>query len=402
MTNQTPNDPQHDKQPPETSDQSALNAEKPATDTDNPDMQQPEKTPESPQAVKAKKRWYRRLWLWFVIILIALVSFLAVLTTTDEGSRRLLEAITRSQNMISYQYSGGNFQEGLVLKNVKVTLAEVDVTVEQAILQIGWRAIVQKELHFRYASLKNIQVIKKTPPSDEPFAFSHLKLPFTLRFDQAFVHGLDIQTAPKSHVKFNQIVLKDALWSGDELSLEDSSLVMPFLSVRDVTGQIKFNKKYPLHVDGQLVLPALDSINAGRIFLAARGDLDTLRAGVAIATPDILSGQVIAHPVRKDVPFQGKLHWKDFNWPVAADQALFSKSGEAQINGNALGVAVLLKTDLAGKSIPYGEYQSSLKTDFKKLDIETFNGALMGGTLESQLASARHQCPQKQHEFPAL
>jgi translocation and assembly module TamB len=384
MTNQTPNDPQHDKQPPETSDQSALNAEKPATDTDNPDMQQPEKTPESPQAVKAKKRWYRRLWLWFVIILIALVSFLAVLTTTDEGSRRLLEAITRSQNMISYQYSGGNFQEGLVLKNVKVTLAEVDVTVEQAILQIGWRAIVQKELHFRYASLKNIQVIKKTPPSDEPFAFSHLKLPFTLRFDQAFVHGLDIQTAPKSHVKFNQIVLKDALWSGDELSLEDSSLVMPFLSVRDVTGQIKFNKKYPLHVDGQLVLPALDSINAGRIFLAARGDLDTLRAGVAIATPDILSGQVIAHPVRKDVPFQGKLHWKDFNWPVAADQALFSKSGEAQINGNALGVAVLLKTDLAGKSIPYGEYQSSLKTDFKKLDIETFNGALMGGTLESQ------------------
>lgn len=369
MTNQTPDDQQQEN------NQSNL---------ENQPAVQGQLEHESPQEVIQKKRWYRRVWLWIVLFLIILVSMVALLTMTNEGSRRLLETITASQKMISYQYEGGNFQEGIILKNITVTLAAVDVHVKQAVLRVGWRAIAQKQLHFSYASLKEIRVIKKTPPSDEPFAFNHLKLPFTLRFDKAFVHGLDIQTKPGSHVKFNEIVLKEALWSGDELSLEDSSLVLPYLSVRDVTGQIKFHEKYPLHVDGQVVIPALNSIKADQIFVAARGDLDTLRAGVAISTPDLLTGQMVAHPVRKDVPFKGGLHWKNFNWPMAPEQQLYSKAGEAQINGNALGIAVLLQTDLAGKSIPYGEYQSSLDTNFKQLDIKTLNGTLMGGTLQSQ------------------
>lgn len=331
-----------------------------------------------------KRSWFRRLLLWLLVLFIALVALLGILTTTDEGSRRLLGMITSSQHMIKYEYGGGNFQEGLLLYNVEVKLTAVDVHVQKAMLKIGWRAIVQKELHFRYASLSNIKVIKKTPPSDDPFEFKALKLPFTLRFDSAFVHNLDIQTKPGSNIKLNDIVLRDALWSGDELSLEQSSLVLPYLSVRDVTGRIQFRDKYPLHVDAKLLVPSLNSINIQQIFVAARGDLDTVKAGLAIVAPDLLTGSVVAHPVRKDVPFSGRLDWESFHWPLASAQHLFSKKGEAQISGNASDLSIVVNTDLAGSSLPYGEYQSQLTTDFKGLTIQAFNGQLMGGTLQSQ------------------
>lgn len=340
--------------------------------------------PPMPPAKKAKKRWWRRVVLWLLFLLIALVTAVGLMTMTDEGSRRLLGFITSSQNMIQYDYAGGNFQDGLELNNIRVVLQDVDVHVKSAMLKIGWRAVVQKELHFRYASATGVKVINKKPPNDEPFQFKALKLPFTLRLDKAFVHGLDIQSKPGSDVVLNEIILNQALWSGDELSLEDSSLVLPYLSARDVTGRMQFKDKYPLHLDGLLQIPALSSMNMHNIQVAARGDLDTIKAGVAVATPDLLTGSLIAHPVRKDVPFSGKLLWQNFNWPVAAEQNLFSKQGEAIIEGTDKGLSVVLNTDLAGKDIPYGEYQSTLNTDFHGLNIDAFTGQLMGGKLQAK------------------
>lgn len=335
--------------------------------------------------LKRKKSWWRRIILWILVLLIVLVAVVGSMTMTDAGSRRLLEFVTSSQQMIQYEYAGGNFQDGLALNNIKVTLTDVDVHVKSAMLKIGWRAVVQKELHFRNASVTGVKVIKKTPSTDEPFQFKALKLPFTLRLDKAYVHGLDIQTKPGGgDVVLNEIILNKALWSGDELSLEDSSLVLPYLSVRDVTGRMQFKDKYPLHVDGQLQIPALSSINMQNIMVAARGDLDTIKAGLAVATPDLITGKLIAHPVRKDVPFSGTLLWQDFNWPMALEQKLFSKKGEAIIEGTDKALSIVLNTDLAGKDVPYGEYQATLKTDFHGLDIDSLNGQLMGGKLLAQ------------------
>lgn len=41
--------------------------------------------------------------------------------------------------------------------------------------------------------------------------------------------------------------------------------------------------------------------------MAARGSLDTLQAGVATTTPDLLTGWVVLHPVRHEVPMKGAL-----------------------------------------------------------------------------------------------
>lgn len=353
-------------------------------DSSNPleNAQQPEQPPQTPLP---KKRYYLRwILLFLVLVLAALVGTIGWMTTTTEGSKRLLAILTSRLSWVTYQYAGGNFQDGLRLSNVKVATKAVDIYVKEGMLKIGWRALVNKELHFRYASLNDLKVVKKTPPSDKPFDFKQLKLPVTLRFDEAFVHGLSIQTKPESVIRFSEIVLHEAVWSGTELALKDSSVTLPALRAQEVTGKIVFEGKYPLHVDGVVLIPALKNLNIQHINVAARGNLDTLIAGLSLAQPHGVRGQVVLHPVEKNVPFKGYLNWKNLNWPVAQNQELFSKSGDVSVEGSTLGLIANIQTDLVGKSIPQGNYVAQLATNYQGLTLNALNGRLMGGTLQTQ------------------
>lgn len=339
-----------------------------------------------PQKLPKKHRRLRWILLIVVAVLLALVAVVAYMTTTEQGSKKLLALLTSRQTLVTYTFKSGNLQKGVILTNIKVSTKAVDVLAQQAIVKIGWRALASRELHFRYASIDELKIIKKTPPSDKPFDFKQLKLPVTLRFDEGFVHGLSIQTKPTSTFRFNEVVLHDAVWSGTKLEMENSSLKLPYLMAQEITGKIEFHDKYPLHVNGQLIIPGLKNLNVQRIFVAGRGDVDNLRVGLAIPTskPGFMKGQVLLHPVRKDVPYSGQLDWRNFKWPMAPAQNLFSKSGGAIIEGTTSGLTANLQTDLSGKSIPTGDYQAQLATNFKSLDIRALNGRLMDGTLQTQ------------------
>ena len=58
--------------------------------------------------------------------------------------------------------------------------------------------------------------------------------------------------------------------------------------------------------------------------MAARGSLDTLQA-VATTTPDLLTGWVVLHPVRHEVP-GGALLLKNYHLPLLVEQKLFAKT----------------------------------------------------------------------------
>lgn len=377
-----------DKTPAVAGDHSALQDSGQNNADSQPPHQLPDQTPQkqSPQKLPKKHRRFRLILLIVVAALLGLVATVAYMTSTEEGSKKLLALLTSRQSLVTYTFKSGNLQKGVILTNIKVTTKSVDVLAEQAIVKIGWRALISRELHFRYASIDELKIIKKTPPSDKPFDFKQLKLPVTLRFDQGFVHGLSIQSTPTSNFRFDDVVLHDAVWSGTKLEMTNSSIKLPYLMAQQITGKIEFHDKYPLHIDGQLMIPALKNLNVQRMFIAGRGDVDTLRVGVAIPTnkPGFMKGRIVLHPVRKDVPYNGQLDWRNFKWPVAPAQALFSKSGGAMIKGTTAGLSADLQTDLSGKSIPAGEYQAQLATNFKSLDIRALNGRLMDGTLQTQ------------------
>ncbi|MCU4356862.1 translocation/assembly module TamB domain-containing protein [Acinetobacter ursingii] len=338
------------------------------------DVEQPA-TPTPPK----KRRILRNALLTLLIVIVFLVAALGVMFTTDRGSKFLLDRVMERQHILSYEYDGGNLLKGIILKNIWVKLKDLDVKIDKADVSLGWRAILSKEIHLRRADVRNLQIISHSPPSNEPFKFSEIKLPFVLRLNEAEIDHLVIQTV-KSKVDFHDIYLEDAVWSGTELKFENSRMNMGYLAVDNATGKMTFNGKYPLNARADLIIPSLKSLNIDTIKVAANGSLDTIKAGVATNTPDLLTGWVVVHPVREGVPMHGQLNFKNYHWPLLTEQKLFSKDGTAKFKGNVDKLDLDLATDLKGENIPEGQYTSLMSTDLVNgLDIHDFNGQLMQG-----------------------
>ncbi|WP_180081762.1 translocation/assembly module TamB domain-containing protein [Acinetobacter sp. YH12201] len=345
-------------------------------------MAEVEQQPETETPRPKKRRILKSVLFTLLIVFMLLIASFAVMFSTDKGSKFLLDRVLERQQIIHYEYEGGNLLSGIILKNILVTLKPVDVKIDRADVTLGWRAILKKEIHLNRADVRNLQIITKHPPSDKPFKFNEIRLPFVLRLDTADVDHLLIKTASAS-VKFHDIHLNDALWSGTELKFEDSRMDMGYLSVKNATGNMKFEGKYPLHAVGDLNIPALHkNLNIHDIKVVATGSLDTIQAGVATNTPDLLTGWVVVHPVRKHVPMFGELNFKKYHWPLLKEQELYTKNGVAKFNGDIQRLNVDAITDLSGKNIPQGQYNGSMHTDLvHQLDISNLNGQLMSGAV---------------------
>ena len=345
-------------------------------------MAEVEQQPETETPRPKKRRILRSVLFTLLIVFVLLIASFAVMFSTDKGSKFLLDRVLERQQIIHYEYEGGNLLSGIILKNILVTLKPVDVKIDRADVTLGWRAILKKEIHLNRADVRNLQIISKHPPSDKPFKFNEIRLPFVLRLDTADVDHLLIKTASSS-VKFHDIHLNNALWSGTELKFEDSRMDMGYLSVKNASGNMKFEGKYPLDAVGDLNIPALHkSLNIHDIKVVAIGSLDTIQAGVATNTPDLLTGWVVLHPVRKHVPMFGELKFKNYHWPLLTEQKLYTKKGVAKFNGDIQRLNIDAITDLSGKNIPQGQYNGSMHTDLvHQLDISNINGQLMNGAV---------------------
>src|SRR5690606_40784868 len=94
-----------------------------------------------------KRRILRSILLSVLFSLIFLLSVLALLFSTNQGSKFLLDQVLQRQQIIHYEYEGGNLWRGIILKNVLVSLKSVDVKIDRADVKLGWRAIIKKEIH---------------------------------------------------------------------------------------------------------------------------------------------------------------------------------------------------------------------------------------------------------------
>ena len=344
-------------------------------------MAEVEQQPETPVTPPKKRRILRSVLLSLLLMLVLLVSALVAMFSTDRGSKFLLDSVLQRQEIIHYEYEGGNLWRGIILRNIIVSLKPVDVKIDRADVILGWRAILDKEIHLNRADVRNLRIYPKGPPSDDPFKFNEIRLPFVLRLDTADVDHLLIQTASGTQVDFYDIHLNNALWSGTELKFEDSNIDMEYLNVRNATGDMKFEGKYPLNVVGDLNIPSLhNSLNIHDIKVVGKGTLDTIQAGVATNTPDLLTGWVVLHPMRKEVPMFGELQFKDYRWPILTEQELFTNAGVAKFKGDIKRLNIDVNTDLSGKHIPKGQYTGLMYTDLvHQLNISNLNAQLMQG-----------------------
>ncbi len=329
-----------------------------------------------------KRRMGRSIVLTLGIVVLLLVSAVLVMFSTDRGSKFLLDRVLEQQKIISYQYESGNLLHGIILKNIWVNLKAVDVKIDRADVTLGWRAVIHKEIHLHTADVKNLQIIYKKPPSNKEFQFAPIRLPFALYVDRADLDHLLIKTS-KAAVDFYDIQLNEASWLGTELKFTDSRMDMGYLAVRNASGMIRFDGKYPLHAVGDVNLPALRNLNIHDIRVVAKGSLDTIAAGVETYTPDLLTGWIVLHPVRQGVPMFGQVKFKDYEWPLLLEQKLFTKNGLAKFQANTRGMDIQVQSDLSGKYIPRGQYQAQMHTDYvRQLDVQSLTGQVMSGTVK--------------------
>ncbi|RLL31614.1 hypothetical protein D9K80_14775 [Acinetobacter cumulans] len=335
-------------------------------------------------SVPKRRRILRSVLLTLGFIIVSLVAALAVMFSTDKGSKFLLDRVLERQQIIQYEYEGGNLWRGIILRNVLVSLKPVDVKIDRADVKLGWRAILNKEIHLSHADVRNLQIITKLPPSDTPFSYSDIRLPFVLRVDDADVDYMLIKTH-SAGVDFYDIHLNDALWSGTKLEFKDSRVDMGYLAVRGATGSMDFTGRYPIHADAVVNLPSLrESLNIHDINVAARGTLESIQAGVATNTPDLLTGWAVVRPMDHHVPMKGALKFKNYNWPLLTDFKLHSKKGVAEFQGNIDRLDLNVRTDLKGKDLPEGQYSAIMHTDLiHQLNIDDLNAQLMQGAVSA-------------------
>jgi hypothetical protein len=73
------------------------------------------------------------------------------------------------------------------------------------------------------------------------------------------------------------VILKDAVWAGDTLSLQDSSLHHAAIVVQNISGTMSFRDRYPLDVTATALIPALKPYHVPRLSAHATGSLDTIK-----------------------------------------------------------------------------------------------------------------------------
>jgi translocation and assembly module TamB len=316
-------------------------------------------------------------------VLLLLVVAMGILAHSDRGSRWLLDVIMSRQNLLQYQYQRGNLVDGLSLKNIGIKVKDIEVNIDHAEVRPGWRALMSRELHFSMVKADRVQVINHGPASTQPFKFTPISLPFKLRLDRAQVQQLQIQTASAA-VGLAQIDARGVLWSKSKISVKQAALSRGDLRLEQLRGWIDFRDQYPISAKAQLRIPALRALRADKIQLAVGGDLDSLRAGVATATPQVISGYVIGHPVRKNFPLQGQVSWRKFHWPLLSAQQLYSEQGKLLLSGDLRRLDMALESDLSAQGLPQGHYQAKMYTDLKQLQIEQLLGEVMQGQLDVQ------------------
>lgn len=336
--------------------------------------------PQAPQQTPKKRSILRGVIYSFVFIFVCLLASIVVMVSTDKGSKFLLDRVLSTQSLIQYQYESGNIVQGIILKNIRIGLTDLEIKVDRADVSLGWRAIVSREIHLRRANISNLQVINSAPPSNEPFKFSPIKLPFVLRLDTVNLDKLVIKNG-ETAIDFKQVYLEDGLWSGTKLTFADAKMDMGYLALKSASGSMTFEGKYPIDAKAVIDIPALHSLNMKDIHIHARNSLDTLRVGVATETPDMLTAWAVLHPVRPNVPMVGAANLKDYHWPLLQDQELLSKQGIIKFSGDTQSLTLDLDTDISGKDIPEGQYSATMVTDLvNQLNIQQFNAQLMDGS----------------------
>jgi len=342
-----------------------------------------------------RKRTLLRVLISFVCIVIGIVALLILslfaLAGSNSGTAWLLGTISAHQHLVSYQYVRGNLQTGVTLNHFKVDLEHTEISAKQIVASLGWRAILEGQVHLSRAKIDDLVIHSKTLSTGKPFLYSPIKLPVVLRLNEGVVNGMTIsqvvrdpvtqKIVPRIDVVFSKLVIRDAIWRDDLLALSNSSIQDSSSFIADkVSGTMQFTQHYPIRLNGMLTIPLLQHEGFPSIKTQVTGDLEEIHGQLNALTKDPFAGKVVIRPMDHILGINGQVNWSDFHWPITPSENFYSKAGQALISSSQHGLHVDVKTDFVGSNVPVGQYDVKLFTDYHGLDIQSLNAKIAQGT----------------------
>ena len=94
----------------------------------------------------------------------------------------LLDWVAQRQHWVSYRYQGGTLRHGLILQQIRFENAKVRVLADQAVVKLGWRALLawrgrsavlrQGEIRFHHAPGQHALLFERRLPGQAPIVLA--------------------------------------------------------------------------------------------------------------------------------------------------------------------------------------------------------------------------------------
>lgn len=330
---------------------------------------------------------------WLVYLLRAVMVFLVAMALmlvllfyamgTQGGTKFLLEKIALETGT-SLKYSEGNLRDGVWVSEVKIAQGEdIEILVDRAYVQLGWRAVLARQVHLVDTQINQVEVINKKPPTGEPFDYATIDLPVTIKLENTHAKQIVYRQATKEPVYLHDIHIKDGLWSGTSVTLNGANIrYNDAVTVSNIDGSIDLTGDYPLDVKADVAVSAITKVYVGTLHTHATGTLKRTVGTIRSKYNDHdIKGEFVAQGLDDNSPFSARLDFDKVILPYAAEQNITLSDGTITADGVVSNIELRINSDLTAKDIPSGRYRGRGVVRDGGMDIPFLRADTPSGTL---------------------
>lgn len=332
---------------------------------------------------RPKRAWFLRALMAVILCVVLAFLCLYVVLGTVSGSRWLLGVIADKVGM-TLTYEQGNLREGVWASGIYVPAGEtVSVHIDKAHLKLGWRAVLTRQLHVREADIGVVRVVDTKPSSDTPFDYATVKTPVSLFLENTRIERLSIEKQGSAPVLLDKIDVVSATWQDSQVYFDGVGVeIDQEVSVSKATGKIDLAGDYPLYLEADVRVYRLDEHYVSPLSLMAVGSLRrTAGTVMTYYNDEVVTGDFVVSPLEKGTPFSATLRFDKLALPYAKEQAITMTDGMVQASGTYDKIELRTNSQLDGKDIPKGRYQTRANLTSWGMDIEYLKATTSDGVL---------------------
>lgn len=310
----------------------------------------------------ANSTWLVCVLKWLLAAIVAILLLLAVLfyaAGTQQGTAFLLDKVA-SETGVQLKYHQGNLRDGVWVQDLSIQANEnIVVRVDRAYVQLGWRSLFDKQVHLVKPQIDTLTIINHKAPTGEPFDYQTVVLPFDLHLEQVQIGKISYEQATKKPVLITDIRADKADWQGSKITLANANLqYADDVNIANGTGFLDMSGDYPLSLDADVKVAALDKVYFDTLAVKAGGTLkQTIGTLTSKYNQHDVRGGFVAQGLDEDVPFSAWLDFERVVLPYAQSQNITLSNGRIDASGVISKIELRINSDLTGKDIPTGRYR---------------------------------------------